>query len=138
MKREEMIRVIGGFFQAMNDHDVDKMAESCTRGIVADEVAEHEPFTGMGAFKKSYSDVFGGYPDCTAEVEETFVDGNAVICQVTWKATNTGIFRGVEPTGKPVDLRIAYFFRLKEGKIHRITEYYDLATLLVQQGQLEL
>ncbi|MFH1243530.1 MAG: ester cyclase [Pseudomonadota bacterium] len=138
MKREEMIGVIERFFQTMNDHDVDKMAEFCTQGIVADEVAEHKPLTGMGAFKKAYSDVFGGYPDCTAEVEETFVDGNAVICQVRWKATNRGVFRGVEPTGKPVDLRIAYFFRFKGGKIDKITEYYDLATLLVQQGQLEL
>ncbi len=138
MNREEAIRVIEGFFVAMNDHDVDRMAEVCTQGIVADEVAEHEPFTGVSAFKKSYSDVFGGYPDCSAEVEETFVDGDAVICQVRWKATNTGNFRGVEPTAKPVDLRIAYFFRLKGGKIDRITEYYDLATLLVQQGQLDL
>jgi len=57
---------------------------------------------------------------------------------VDWKATNTGVFRGVEPTGKPVQLRLAYFFHFKKDKIARITEYYDLATLLVQQGQLEL
>jgi len=53
-------------------------------------------------------------------------------------ATNSGVFRGAEPTGKRVDLRIAYFFKLKDGRIDKITEYYDLATLLVQQGQLEL
>ncbi len=138
MKRERSIQLIEDFFEAMNDHDVDRMGGLCTETIVADEVAEPEPFTGMSAFKKSYSDVFKGYPDCIAKVEETFFDGDAVICQVRWKATNSGVFRGVEPTGKAVDLRIAYFFRLKEGKIDRITEYYDLATLLVQQGQLDL
>ena len=47
-------------------------------------------------------------------------------------------FPGVEPTGKKVDLRIAYFLFTKEGKIVRITEFYDLATLLIQQGQLEI
>lgn len=138
MKREKSIQLIEDFFKAMNERDVEKMGELCTEGIVADEVAEPEPFIGVDAFRKSYSDVFQGYPNCVAEVGETYVDGDSVICQVRWKATNSGVFRGVEPTGKEVDLRIAYFFRLKDGKIDGITEYYDLATLLVQQGQLEL
>ena len=138
MKREELLEVRDGFFAAMNEHDVEKMAYYCTDDMVADEVAEPEPFLGVGAFKQSYSDVFEGYPDCNAEVLETFADGDTIICQVRWDATNSGIFRGAEPTGKKVDLRIAYFLSTKEGKITRITEFYDLATLLIQQGQLEL
>ena len=122
----------------MNAHDVGKMGQFCSAGIIADEVAEPEPFNGVDAFKQSYTDVFQGYPDCTVNVDEWFVDGDAVICQVGWRATNSGIFRGTEPTGKKVDLRIAYFFKLKDGKIDHITEYYDVATLLAQQGQLEL
>ena len=138
MEREDLMRIIEAFFKAMNDHDVEKMATYCTESIVSDEVAESEPFVGMGSFKKSYAEVFEGYPDCVVEVGERFVDGDNVICKVRWCATNSGPFRGSEPTGKSVDIRIAYFFKLKEGKIDRITEYYDLATLLAQQGQLEL
>ena len=138
MGREELIKTIEDFFEAMNDHHVEKMGQFCTQEVIADEVAEPEPFIGVEAFKKSYSEVFEGYPDCVAEIQETFVDGDSVICQVRWYATNSGIFRGERPTGKKVDLRIAYFFKLRDGKIHRITEYYDLATLLVQQGQLDL
>jgi len=138
MGREKLIETIEAFFEAMNDHNVEKMGQFCTQEIITDEVAEPEPFIGVDAFKKSYSEVFEGYPDCVAEIQETFVDGDSVICQVRWYATNSGIFRGEQPTGKKVDLRIAYFFKLRDGKIHRITEYYDLATLLVQQGQLDL
>ena len=138
MRREKLLEVRDGFFAAMNEHNVEKMAHYCTDDIVADEVAEPEPFLGVEAFKQSYSDVFEGYPDCHAEVLETFVDVDTIMCQVRWDATNSGIFRGAEPTGKKVDLRIAYFLSTKEGKITRITEYYDLATLLIQQGQLEL
>jgi len=138
MKREELLDIIDDFFNAMNEHDVERMGRYCSDDVVADEVAEPEPFVGIDAFKKSYADVFQGYPDCVAETGETFADGDVVIRQVRWRATNSGVFRGAEPTGRSVDLRIAYFFALKEGKIHRITEYYDLATLLAQQGQLEL
>jgi steroid delta-isomerase-like uncharacterized protein len=138
MGREEAIRIIEDFFKAMNEHDVEGMAACCSENVVADEVAEPEPFVGVDNFKKSYSEVFQGYPDCIADVDERFVDGDAVICHVRWRATNSGVFRGSEPTGKKVDLRIAYFFQLKDGRINRITEYYDVATILAQQGQLEL
>lgn len=138
MKREESAEFIQDFFRAMNDHDVEKMGKLCTEGIVAEEVAEPEPFVGLDAFKKAYSELFEGYPDCVAKVEEMFIDGNAVICQVRWGATNAGAFRGAGPTGKKVDIPIAYFFRLRGGKIERITEYYDLASVLVQQGNLDL
>jgi len=138
MERADQIKIIDAFIEAMNAHDVEAMGKLCTEAIIADEVAEPEPFKGVGAFKQAYLDVFQGYPDCAAEILETFVDGDTVICQVRWYATNSGVFRGTEPTNKKVDLRIAYFFKLKDGKINGITEYYDLATLLVQQGQLEL
>ena len=138
MKREDQTKVIDEFIKAMNAHDVEAMGELCTENIVADEVAESEPFIGIGAFKQAYIDVFQGYPDCVAEILETFVDGDTVICQVRWYATNLGVFRGAKPTHKKVDIRIAYFFTLEDGKIGGITEYYDLASLLIQQGQLEL
>jgi steroid delta-isomerase-like uncharacterized protein len=138
MNQEDQIKIIDDFIRAMNQHDVEKMGQFCTGSIVADEVAEPEPFIGIEAFKQAYMDVFQGYPDCVAEIFETFVDGVTVICQVRWKGTNSGIFRGAKPTGKKVDIRIAYFFTLKDKKIDRITEYYDLASILMQQGQLEL
>ena len=138
MNRGKLVKIIGDFFDAMNRHDVETMGQLCAPDVIADEVAEAKPFNGVEAFKTAYAELFQGYPDCTAEVEEWFVDNEAVICPVRWRATNSGVFRGSDPTGKPVDLRIAYFFKLQEGKIIRITEYYDVATLLVQQGQLEL
>jgi len=138
MDKESLIKTIEDFFIAMNEHDVEKMGQFCAADIVADEVAEPETFNGVDAFKQAYTDLFQGYPDCTADVQEPFVDGPNVICHVRWQAINSGVFRGGEPTGKKVDLRIAYFFKFEKGKIDRITEYYDVATLLVQQGQLEL
>ena len=58
-----------------------------------------EPFVGIEAFKKGYADVFQGYPDCKSEVTENYADGNAVICQVRWWATNLGVFRGAVTDG---------------------------------------
>jgi len=138
MDTARMNKAVDQFMTAMNAHDADGMGALCAAGVVADEVAEPETFDGVEAFMNSYRELFQGYPDCTCEITERFTDTADVICICDWKATNSGIFRGAEPTGKAVDLRIAYFFKFEGGKISRITEFYDLATLLVQQGQLEL
>jgi steroid delta-isomerase-like uncharacterized protein len=138
MDRQELLNIRDGFFAAMNEHNAERMAQYCAADVIADEVAEAEPFVGVEAFQNAYSGLFEGYPDCHSKILETHMDGDVIICQVRWTATNTGVFRGIDPTDKKVDLRIAYFLTMKDGKIARITEYYDLATLLVQQGQLEL
>ncbi len=130
--------LVDAFFAALNAHDVEGMAACCTAAVVADEVAEPEPFNGAAALQQAYREVFAGYPDCAADMLERYADGDNAICQMRWTATNSGSFRGAAPTGKPVQLRLAYFVRFKGGKIDRITEYYDVATLLAQQGQLEL
>lgn len=138
MERREAIQVIEGFFRAMNDHDAKRMAGYCTDGVVADEVAEPEAFVGVENFEKSYAELFQGYPDCTAHIDQSIVEGDVVACQIRWRGTNSGVFRGSDPTGKKVDIRIAYFFALRDGRIERITEYYDAATVMAQQGQLEV
>ncbi len=138
MDAAEMKKVVDDFFAAMNAHDAEAMGRCCTPGVVADEVAEPENFEGVEALVECYRELFQGYPDCSCRVLEWFADGPNIICLCLWKATNSGAFRGSEPTNKPVELRIAYFFRFQGEKIDRITEFYDLATLLVQQGQLEL
>jgi len=134
----EAVKQVEEFFEAMNRHDLEGMARLLDEQVVAEEVAEPEPCRGLEAFKASYRELFQGYPDCRCQVLATYDAGSEVICEVLWSATNSGEFRGSPPTGKAVELRIAYFFKFGQGRITRITEYYDLATLLVQQGQLEL
>lgn len=134
----DQIKTVDQFFVAMNRYDVNGMAALLAEDVVAWEVAEAEPLRGRNAFAKSYTELFTGYPDCRCEILEKHDAGDDVIYEVRWTGTNTGVFKGVAPTGKPVELRIAYFFKFDGDRIARITEYYDLATLLVQQGQLEL
>ena len=52
--------------------------------------------------------------------------------EIRWIGTNTGSFRGTPPSDKVCDVRIAYIFKVKEGKISGITEYYDGATVAAQ------
>jgi steroid delta-isomerase-like uncharacterized protein len=121
---------------AMNAHDVERMAALLTEDAVGDEVAEAEPKRGRDSIAEGYREVFAGYPDCVAEIVNRIVGEDQAVVEVRFKGTNKGAFRGTPATDKPIDLRIAYIIKARQGKIERVTEYYDLVTLLTQQGMM--
>lgn len=121
---------------AMNARDVERMAALLTEDAVGDEVAESEPRRGRDRIAEGYREVFAGYPDCVAEIVNRVVDEDQAVVEVRFTGTNKGPFRGTPATDKPIDLRIAYIIKARLGKIERVTEYYDLVTLLTQQGMM--
>ncbi len=122
------------WFDAMNEHDVGEMASLCSEDAVGDEVAEPSPQEGRERIAKSYQELFAGFPDCRSEVLNTFSVQDQALVEVRWFGTNKGEFRGLPATGKFVDIRIAYIFKVQGGKIRRITEYYDGAAVARQMG----
>jgi steroid delta-isomerase-like uncharacterized protein len=119
---------------AMNEYDLEEMSALCWEDAVGDEVAEPEPWEGRDKIARSYRDLFAGFPDARAEILNIFAGQDQVLAEIRWTGTNKGAFRGMRATGKHVDIRIAYIFRIEKGKIRRITEYYDGAAVARQMG----
>ena len=130
----ELIEIARGWLRAMNEYDVDKMSSLCWEDAVGDEVADPPPSEGREQIASSYRELFNAFPDCKAEILNIFSSEDQVLAEVRWTGTNTGDFRGTPATGKFVDIRIAYIFKIDNKKIRRITEYYDGATLDKQMG----
>ncbi len=120
------------WLRSMDEHDVDKMFDLCCEDMIGLEVAEPHPNIGRQAVKDSYVDLFGAFPDCRSEILNEFASGDKAVVEIRWIGTNTGSFRGTPPSGKVCDVRIAYIFGLRDGKIANITEYYDGATVGAQ------
>jgi steroid delta-isomerase-like uncharacterized protein len=131
-----MARLAEQWIAAMNAHDVEGMAGLLAEDAVGDEVAEAEPRRGRDKIAEGYREVFAGYPDCTAEILNRVIGSDQAVVEVRFKGTNKGAFRGTAATNKPIDLRIAYIIKARRGKIECVTEYYDLVTLLTQQGMM--
>jgi steroid delta-isomerase-like uncharacterized protein len=130
----EPLDVARAWLEAMNNYDLNRMGELCWEDVVADEVAEPQPVQGRNALVEAYRELFEGFPDCRGDITNIFAGQDQVLAEVRWKGTNKGDFRGVPATGKVVDIRIAYIFKVKDGKIKRITEYYDGAAVAKQMG----
>lgn len=130
----ELIDVATSWLRAMNEYDIDKMSSLCWEDAVADEVGASAPAEGRGQIASNYRELFAAYPDCSAEILNIFSCQNQVLAEVRWMGTNKGDFRDTPATGKVVDIRIAYIFKIDNRKIRRITEYYDGATVDKQLG----
>jgi len=124
------------WISAMSARNVERMGSLLTEDAIADEVAETRPRKGRKSIEEAYREVFEGYPDCEAEILNRVIGSDQAVVEVRFKGTNKGPFRGTPATNKPIDLRIAYILKVENGKISYVTEYYDVATLLTQQGML--
>ncbi len=122
------------WLRGMDEHDVNKMFALCCEDMVGREVAEPHPNIGRDAVAATYIDLFKGFPDCKSEILNSFSDTDQCVAEIRWIGTNTGEYRGSPATNKLVDVQIAYLFRFEGGRISRITEYYDGATVVAQMS----
>jgi len=130
----DIAKITRNWLQAMNEHDVNKMSSLCWEDAIGEEIAEPHPAENREQIAKSYRELFHAFPDCTAEILNIFSGEGQVLTEVRWKGTNKSSFRGTPATGKLVDIKIAYIFKIVSGKIKRITEYYDGATVAAQMS----
>lgn len=124
----ESIDIAKSWFDAMNSHDLEMMSSLYAKDVVGDEIAD-PPVRDRKGVEKSYRELFYSYPDCKAKVLNIFSSADQVLAEIRWTGTNTREFRGAPATNAVTDLRIAYIFKIVEGKIKKITEYYDSASV---------
>ena len=91
---------------------------------------------GREAIKLLGQSIVAGFPDVQATVEDLLADGDNVIERTTARATHTGEFNGIPPTGNQVAWTEIHIYRLQDGKIAELWSEIDLLGLLVQLGAI--
>jgi steroid delta-isomerase-like uncharacterized protein len=74
-----------------------------------------------------------GFPDLKFALTSQFSAGDWAAMEWTWTGTHAAL-PGMPATTKPFRVRGATIIELRDGKIKRNTDYWDLATLLKQVG----
>jgi steroid delta-isomerase-like uncharacterized protein len=108
---------------------------------IADEVYDadvyyHEPaagvVTGLEALKQFVKSWRAAFPDSQLTIEEQVAEGDHVATRWTFRGTHLGQFRGIEPTGKHIQMSAMYFYRFANRKVIEIHAIVDTLTLLRQ------
>jgi predicted ester cyclase len=78
--------------------------------------------------------VYAAFPDYTHTPEEVLAVGDRVVLRTTNRATHSGDFQGIAPTGRCILFGQIAIYRMVDGKIAEVWEEADLLGLLQQLG----
>lgn len=73
-----------------------------------------------------------GFPDSQYEINDIFGEGDKVAVDVTMRGTNTGVWTGRPPTGKPIAVSVLYIFTVKDEKVQSL-KFESNQVLFMQQ-----
>jgi steroid delta-isomerase-like uncharacterized protein len=126
--------------EAYNDKNWHRLRSVVTPDFVYEEVATQRRLEGVDAVIACWQGWAKAFPDSRATFDEVFVSESAVVLELTWYGTHTGLLDlpggPVTPTNRPIRLQGCQVLALRNGKAQSLRHYFDIATLLQQLGML--
>jgi steroid delta-isomerase-like uncharacterized protein len=118
---------------AFNKHDVATIAALYYEDATNIQIpAVAEPVRGRQSMINVFTGLFRAFPDCSAEVDHLFEDGEWAILEWSLRGTLCGEFAGHPPNGRGFILRGSEFFQVTNGEIQLQRGYWDKATWFKQ------
>jgi steroid delta-isomerase-like uncharacterized protein len=106
--------------------------------VMADDVVEHEQLPGLEPNKEGVIQFFRGmrdaFPDMEMVPDAIIAEGDTVAARVTLRGTHRGDFMGIPATGNAVEVAVADFFRIEDGRIAEHWGVADMASMMEQLG----
>ena len=96
-----------------------------------------EVYDGPEEVMRYYQETRAAFPDQRNELISLHHADDAVIVEFWLRGTHEGEFRGVPPTGKSFEQRMAAFFLFEGERLVNERVYFDAAGLLAQLGLLD-
>ena len=104
------------------------------------EVPEHATFhyrtasieTGRDSLRDLVGEWRSAFPDLEFEVHDLVAEGDIVAVRLTYRGTHLGSWRGLEPTGRAIEVGEMMFFRFADGVLVEMWELDDHATMTAQ------
>jgi len=95
-------------------------------------------FQGKEGFNQFMQGFKGAFPDLIIQVQNQVSHGNQIVSELTARGTHTGPLMTpagiVPPTGKIVDFTVCEVLELREGKVAKLRNYQDGASIMRQLG----
>ena len=114
--------------EVFNKHDLNAI----DRYHVADLSNDSENI--LESFKQSLAALFSGFPDLRVSIEHMIAENNIVVAFLSIIGTHTGLYKGLQPTNKQMQIRSADLYRIENGKIAAHSDVVNTLDLLTQTG----
>jgi steroid delta-isomerase-like uncharacterized protein len=128
--REHLVRE---HMESENTHDFDVTLATFEHPRY-ELVPTGEVYDGADAVNRYYRETRTAFPDQRNEVIALHHADDAVLAEFWLRGTHDGEFRGVPPTGKSFECRMAALFLFEGEQLVCERVYFDAATILTQLG----
>lgn len=125
-------------FGAIAAKDLDGLARLWDDQTVADFIALNRQFRGVAELRDLFAEVFTALTDMRFTVEAVH-DVSETVAVGQWRLQGVfsgGRFQGIDPTGRPIDLRGVDVMAFVDGSLRHNTVYYDGLSFARQIGML--
>lgn len=92
---------------------------------------------GIDSVRAYYANYIAGFSNIKFTIKDVFGMGNKLVKYWNFKGTHTGVFFGIEPTGKQVDLDGVTLVRMENGKIAEERDFFDNLEFMQQLGLIQ-
>jgi predicted ester cyclase len=123
--------VVLRFMRLMDSRDFDALDEVLDLGLRLQLGAAH---LDRNQTKDLIRAFYAAFPDYTHTPEEILSIGDRVVLRTTNRATHSGDFQNIAPTGRRITFGQIAIYRVVDGKISEIWEEADLWGLMQQLG----
>lgn len=128
--------VVRKLYDVIREGDLEALA-----AMLADDMVEHEELPGLEPNKDGVIQFFRGmreaFPDLAMDVDDLIAEGDRVFVRATMKGTHRGAFMGIPATGSNVEVPLADFFRIRDGKVAEHWGITDTEAMMRQLGVVE-
>lgn len=88
--------------------------------------------TGRESLAKLVAEWRAAFPDLEFVIHDLVAEGDVVAVHLTYRGTHQGTWRGLEPTGRRIEVGEMMFFRFERGVLVEMWEIDDHATMTRQ------
>jgi len=113
--------------EALNANDVEKFMSLFAPDASFTHMALPETISGVEAIRNFIFETKKIFPDLTAEIDKWIVSGNDVVAEYHSHATHS-------ETGNQMRNFGAFIWKVQQGKIQHMKDYFDMARLIHQLG----
>ena len=135
-KRKAVEAHVRSYFDAIAARDPQAIGEHWHDDGV-DDIVPLGVLRGRRQIEELFRELFAATPDLETTVSRVVAGEKQAAVEWRMRGTFDGApFQGIEPTGKPVEMRGLDMLEVEDGKIRSITGYYDGAEYARQIGML--
>lgn len=118
MSTEDNKRLVRRLYEETDKQNFASMDE-----FFSAELIDHDPppipnlMPGLEGIKQAFKVFATAFPDGTHVIHDLIAEGDRVVVRVSGTGTHKGEFKGIPPTGKPVEMAGIVIYRIEGGKI---------------------